>query len=220
MEDFKTAWRNADPKIRAELTYRWGVHEAGHAVARWALDQMGYLGRYATLPCLKHVAINLDGGGVEGSREMRSDLNGVCAADPCFFWPTNAPLPKNYPIPPSVVRRLACADIIHTMAGPIAEMLHDGVPYENACGWRWGEIDRASDAAEGERGTDSWHVECKIALLGRRWRLHLERAFQLADRIVRDHQPHIRTLAAALVERGVIGGEEVEAIFDAIGLPP
>jgi ATP-dependent Zn protease len=69
-------------------------------------------------------------------------------------------------------------------------------------------------------GTDGWMVEHCITLLGRRWRLHLERAFALSDQIVRSHQPHIHALAKALTERGLIEGEEVEQIFAAQGVAP
>jgi hypothetical protein len=216
MDAFKEAWRRANPKIKAELLYRCGVHEAGHAVAWWALDQMRYLGRYVTLPHLSHVAISLDGGEIQGSRGMHADLDGVCAADPCFWWPWTDPLPRDFSMARGA-RRSASCDIVRTMAGPIAERFHDGDPYQDAYHWRCEESERSLDAEGGERGTDSWHVECSIAVLGRRWRLHLERAFALADQIVRGHQPHIHALAKALVTRGLVEGEEVEAIFQAQG---
>ena len=44
-------------------------------------------------------------------------------------------------------------------------------------------------------------------------RLHLDRAFGLADQIVRSHQPHIHALAQELTKRGLVDGGEVEAIF-------
>jgi len=173
MDDFQEAWRKADPKIKAEMLYRWAVHEAGHAVARWVLDQRNYIGH--PLPLLRHVAISLDGGPIPGSHGVHTDLNGVCAADPCFFWPTDDPLSRGYPIPLPVVRRLVSADVIHTMAGPIAEKIHDGESYDDAEHWRCDESDRAFAAYGGEEGTDGWQVEQRIPLLGRRWRLHLDR---------------------------------------------
>jgi hypothetical protein len=215
---FEEAWQNADPAIKADMLYRWGVHEAGHAVARWALDQMNYLGY--PLPALRHVAVSLDGKGVLGSGGMRADLNGVCAAGPCFFWPTEHPLPKDYFIPMRVVRRLVTADMVYTMAGPIAQQIHDNDPYEDASHWRWDQHEHAElVVGNAGPGGDSWLVEHSINLLGRRWRLHLERAFALADQIVRTHQTHIHTLAKALTERGLIDGEEVEQIFAAQGSP-
>jgi hypothetical protein len=110
-------------------------------------------------------------------------------------------------------RRRACADIVYTMAGPIAEAIHDGHPYEDWLDWLWSEDDRAS-LAGCKIGTDSWQVQCMIAVLGRRWRLHTEGSFSLADQIVRNHQPRIHALAEALTERGLIDGEEVEAILE------
>jgi hypothetical protein len=211
VDDFQEAWRKADPKIRAEMLYRWGVHEAGHAVARWTLDRMNYIGH--PLPVLRHVAISLDGGPIPGSRGLHTNLNGVCAAHPCFFWPWRAPLPRSCPTPPRMVRRLVTADVAHTMAGPIAEKIHDGEPYADADHWLCEESELAWIAEDGEEGTDSWQVERCIALFGRRWRLHLDRAFALADQIVRTHQPHIHALAKALTERGLIEGEEIKEIF-------
>jgi hypothetical protein len=166
---------------------------------------------------------------------LRNDGSGLCAAEPCIL-PFISPVRKledglskrQRKALARSVRLLACADIIIAMAGPIAEHIHLSSladakewdePYEDATDWRWQEKDRAFAAEGGEEGTDSWQVEQRIEMLGRRWRLHLDRAFGLADRIVRNHQPHIHALASALVERGMIDGDEIEEMFDGIRRP-
>ena len=217
--EFKEAWQRVDPESKAKILYRSAVHEAGHAVAVWYLDQVRYLGRYFTMPHLHHVAISLEGGGVRGVRGPRDDAGGIVALGDRF--PRSPRMPADYPVSTALVRRSVIAMAIAAMAGPIAAQAHDDSTYtrerwrdwtarsiENADDWRGHAADYEVAADDGE-----YVAEKLIPLLGRRWRLHLDRAFTMADRIVRGHQLHIETLATALIARGLIEGEEVEAIF-------
>ena len=47
--EFKEAWQRVDPESKAKILYRSAVHEAGHAVAVWYLDQVRYWA--GTSPC-------------------------------------------------------------------------------------------------------------------------------------------------------------------------
>jgi hypothetical protein len=203
----------ADPEIKAKVVALTAVHESGHAVARWCLDRSGFLGH--AFPRLRHVEISRTGEPVGG-------FAGVCVGSPCImpgmrfvFGDEYTPARRRWFA--AQVRRSATADCAHIMAGPISEALHsdDEGPIEDASDWLRRQEDEAS-LSDDEVGTDFWNVDQRIPLLGRRWRLHLDRAFWLADQIVRGHQPHIEALASALIARGMIRGAEVEQLFDRI----
>lgn len=200
------------------------IHEAGHAVARWWLDRTQFLGRGYIFPDLDHVAVMLDEGeALYDARGFEVPASvGICAAD-ALMQPAieriiskQAPPHINTPARRRFLRQAAAADCAQTMAGPIAEHLARGEPLADWADWhqRIGE----EDFAEGhEEGTDHWRVWQRQPFLGRRWRLHLQRAFETADHIVRRHQPHIEALAAALALHGEIDGEEVYRLFDDAG---
>jgi hypothetical protein len=157
-------------------------------VARWYLDRTRYIGHM--MPGLRHVAVSLNGEPLmTGRGQLRHDLDGLCAGDFCIlpFKPSKGNLhgwaKKEREAFARAWRRRASADIIHVMAGPIADAIYASSidedvgwmsdPYANATDWRWLEADRAFEAEGGERGSDSWQVEQRIDLLGRRWRLHI-----------------------------------------------
>lgn len=234
MEDSEYDWTALDWKSpKGQLLVRFtAVHEAGHAVARWYLERTQYLGRRYVCPYVEHVTISREGEPVVGScGTINADRAGLVAADP-FCFPMGG-IQFADDIPTAERRRFAklfhtsaMADIIFTMAGPIAEQIHKAAldrrlydePCTDADDWLATESD--DDFAAGiEEGTDCWQVEQRIPMLGRRWRLHLERCFTTADHIVRQHQAHIHALADALVERGTVEGDEAWRLFDEIGAP-
>jgi hypothetical protein len=105
------------------------------------------------------------------------------------------------------------AELTTLFAGPIAEAIHRDEP-------DFDEYDPFSypddDDYPNSDYNRAWHARSK---LGRRWRLHSGRAWDRAWRIVRGHPNHIEALAAALIERHLVDGDEVSAIFDAAGRP-
>lgn len=123
---------------------------------------------------------------------------------------------------------MASADIVHIMAGPIAQAIHDTAAdvdgwqstIEDAADWLSREADNAIGTYDGDAsGTDWWQVDKRIPLLGRRWRLHLDNAFTLADHIVRSHQAHVDALTGALVERRKLDGQAAWDVLDSVGDP-
>lgn len=221
----KKMWRS--PAGQA-VVRAYAIHEAGHAVGRWYLDRTRFVGRNFFFPELRHVMISREGEPVKGRLSDEANFGGVCSGDPCTS-PDLRSLADVYKLMPTkeqrrrirAWRQMALADIIYTMAGPIAEEIHRacGEEFENAGDWLDVLGDEVlHDECEGE-GTDWWQVMQRIPLLGRRWRLHLDRAFELADRVVRDHQQHVEALADALVDRGLVEGDDVMNLFDRIGPP-
>jgi hypothetical protein len=95
-------------------------------------------------------------------------------------------------------------------AGPIAEARNAGDSWLDEFDWRLSVDDP-------ESCTDLQRVEGTIPKLGRRWRAHLDRAWTRADGIVDRHWRQIRKLAAALLQRGDVEGEEAFTICDAAG---
>lgn len=93
-------------------------------------------------------------------------------------------------------------------AGPAAEAIYHNEEDEFD-EWVW------LDMLEDPEGTTDWqYVQHARTKLGRRWRLHMDRALERAVSIVRDHPRHIEALAGALIEHGYVDGEEVEEMFD------
>jgi hypothetical protein len=190
----------AEQDGKAETLLRFATHEAGHVVARWALKRT----HPRLVPPLGYVDISWDEGG------------GKCYADRCQSLEELKPKECSR----SVRRRLR-TDIVIVMAGPIAEALHGGHPrLDNWCHWICEEHAPAHTSAAELVASDWWNVQFRISLLGQRWRGHLARAFDQADRIVREHQRHVCTLAKALIEHGRIEGDEAFAMLDAVGKPP
>ena len=127
---------------KAEMLLRHAIHEAGHAVARWALKRT----HPRLVPPLMYVVISPDG------------ESGECYADRCQSW-----LPRPGECSPSVRRRL-CADIVIVMAGPIAEALHEGHPRLD----NWGDwMDEAKATAHTSAGGCGQRSFGRCLLVGR-----------------------------------------------------
>lgn len=174
---------------------------AGHAVARWWLGSCSCVGRKNELP-LRLVAI--------GGRN--SVQYGICDADPCID-------PAK---PPPVAWwkcRLARADVVQFMAGPIAERHEEGDPLGDYKCWLVDATARGAFCL-GAGGNEHSEVQARIPLLsGRSTKERLSRPFSIADHIVRHHQSHIRTLAKALEQHRAIKGQDVFRLFDCTGQP-
>jgi len=106
------------------------------------------------------------------------------------------------------------AEVTTIYAGPLAEArYHDDAELYDE--WDWFDYLDNNQEDAWETCTDWKHIIHARPKLGRRWRLHMDRAWARAVRIVRDHPAHIEALAAALLERSLLDGEEVFAILDA-----
>jgi len=170
--------------------WRTAIHEAGHAVAHWHLNQTSFLG--CRLPCLKYVVVNDDG-------------SGLCAGNMCIY-------PDFCTMPPGSklvawrrsVRRRALADCIILMAGPIAEAFAAGIRFTSSWDWWSSGI---------HKWPDGDMVEQRLALVKPSGDWYAGRAFGVAIRIVRSHQPRISALADALLEHGMLDGDTVEDLL-------
>jgi hypothetical protein len=105
------------------------------------------------------------------------------------------------------------AELTTIYAGPIAEAIYHDDEAE------FDEQDWCDTIDHWEPPSDWRYVENARTKLGRRWRLHTDRAWDRATRIVRSRPNHIEALAAALIERNLVDGDEAFAIFDAAGRP-
>jgi hypothetical protein len=122
---------------------------------------------------------------------------------------------------------VAYKKIIHAMAGPVAEVICDNKKADQRLlaipVWMLTDHKAATRAFSVvyrevfSEGSDWWHVQQYIPMLGRRWRLHMKRAFKRTMKLVSDHPLHIGFLAGALVKRGRIEGDDVRATFMAAG---
>lgn len=230
-EAWETLFEAATPEFRAEHNERVAHHEAGHAVGWWWLDRSRFLGRKFFFPVIEDVQISLDGRAISPSIAVEKmtgtvQLSGKLVTAPwetlASMMPPDDPWGRDPTQLGRFQRRRAQGDLIHIMCGPVAETLHDGWGFKDAQQWRDWEEDQEEDGWDDEddqgrpgyKGSDYWQVEDRIPYLGRRWRLHLTRAFETADQIVREHQPHIKALAHELVTHGRVEGEDVYALFD------
>jgi hypothetical protein len=105
------------------------------------------------------------------------------------------------------------AELTTIYAGPIAEAFYHDEQTESE-EWDWLDI-----LEDPETTTDWCSAQHARSKLGRRWRLHMTRAWDRATSIVRAHPAHIEALAAALIERGLVDGDKVFGTFDAAGAP-
>jgi hypothetical protein len=104
------------------------------------------------------------------------------------------------------------AEVTCIYAGAVAEAFHfDGKDHFDEGLWV-GTLD--------EQEPDLKRLRHARTKLGRRWRLHMDRARERAIHIVRAHPQHIDGLASVLIQRGVVEGEEVEDMFDRFGAVP
>ena len=191
------------------------AHEAGHAVGWWWIDRSGFMGRRFVCPTIREVRVALDGVFIEADGTAGVSSTSSTLITPGELLPSEIP-PNSFIKDPTrygrLQRRRAKGDIIHIMCGPIAQFLHDGASIKDA--WEWLGV---ADHDEDVDGSDGLEVERRIRYLGRRWRLHFTRAFELADRVVRNHRPYIRALASELVARGRVDGEDVYTLFERVG---
>jgi hypothetical protein len=210
--------------------HRSAVHEAGHALAIW------YQGRCDFVPDnwpIGEVAIRHDPDKpfvIEG-RDFEADgvKRGGFTSRKTLLWRDEA-----YRAPPSwslpdrewtrreldymnrVTLQRRMAEVTCVYAGPLAEArYHDDYDLSDESAW----FDYLDNQGETDNNTDCQHIVHAGTKLGRRWRLHMARAWARAERIVRAHPGHIEVLAATLITRGLIDGQEVFDIFDAAGPP-
>jgi len=216
-------FQNSPPEIQAAHLLKVAHHEAGHAVAAWWIKRSAYLGRRWLVPDIEAVAISLDGERIMGvpGGDVREENGGIVRGEPFVYsWePVDiAPLasedmPDGWAEKFVRFRRLrARADVVRLMAGPIAERIHTGDPFQAA--WHWLQDIADEELFEEDPHSDRGQVLHRINYMGRRWRFHLDLAFETADRLVRANGPGVAALAEALLERGLIGGEEAFTILN------
>jgi hypothetical protein len=223
-ESFEQAWKRAHARTPEEampklelirmkseaLRFLAAIHESGHVVAYWAIERMFYRGHFGG-PHLRYVHVYSE------ASENGSRLNGLVTSGGTFDG-------QQYVNPKKIKRFLrerACVDIAVTMAGPISEAIYCNRldsrrwPLIRNSG-KWMEYTSIYGGGDGHEHGDLKSVKTYIPLLGRRWRMHLQRAFVLSDKLVREHQPYIYALAKKLHRRGRLKGKEIKAIFERV----
>jgi hypothetical protein len=215
------------PEQKAELNrcyvHRSAMHEAGHALSIWYHDTLGLvpdnwpIGEVVVRP-------DPDRPLIIGDRDFEAD--GVTSRkrllwrDEAYRSPPLWPHPDGIEWPARELRhwhritlQRRMAELTTIYAGPIAEAFYHDEEAE------FDEQDWSDTIDHWEPTTDWRSAQHAVSKLGRRWRLHSDRAWDRATRIVRGHPNHIEALAAALIERNVVEGDEAFDIFDAAGQP-
>jgi hypothetical protein len=219
------------PEQMAELNRRYvhraAMHEAGHALSIWYHDTLGLIPDDWQIDAVV-VRPDPDRPFIIGDRDFEADgvKRGGATSRKRLLWRDEAYRSPSWPHPDGIAwparelrlyhritlqRRMAELTTIY--AGPIAEAIyHDDETEFDEQDW--------SDTIDHWEPTNDWrYAEHARSKLGRRWRLHTDRAWDRATRIVRGHPNHIEALAAALIERHLVDGDEAFAIFGAAGRP-